>query len=128
MIATMTWGDRAEVGDRNTMIEPWVDVRADIDAINGGKAFCHRASGRIWIHGRLYGTHTDRRTGTIFPISGAGFIGISSAQHFAVRTFARYNGITPAAEYELACNGKITNEDIEVARVIWAIRAAGRQT
>ncbi|MGN6033035.1 MAG: hypothetical protein ACTHQE_15390 [Thermomicrobiales bacterium] len=125
MIATIVWEDRAERGDRNTMIEPWVDVRGDLDAINRGEGFCHHASGRIWINGRLYGTHTDRRTGTIFPISGDGLITITSAQHFAVRTFARYNGITPGAEYELECNKNISGEDIDVARRIWNIRIEG---
>jgi len=29
-------------GDRNTVIEPWVDVQADMDAINRGEAIVDR--------------------------------------------------------------------------------------
>jgi hypothetical protein len=105
------------------MIEPWVDVRAEIDAINRGEGYYDKETGRIWINGRLWGTHSDRRTGTLFPIEGDGFIQVTSIQHYAFRTFVRYNGIADQAELQLARIRGMTDADLEVARRLWRMRA-----
>ena len=76
----------------NTVIESWVDVRADIDAINRGQGI--RRGDTYEIHGRTYrlgpGGHT-------YPVSGAGF---HQLDRQAFKALAIYNqfGSTPRAE------------------------------
>ena len=53
--------------DRNTVIEPGVDVQADVAAINSGLA--KRIGNTFEVKGRVYGVHD----GTLYPISGPGF-------------------------------------------------------
>ena len=53
------------------MLEPWVDVRADLDAINAGEGIYDPATRWIRVNGRLYGMHEN---GTKFPIEGDGII------------------------------------------------------
>jgi hypothetical protein len=52
---------------QNTVIEPGVDVMADVAAINAGQAV--KISGNFVVNGRTYGFHD----GTLFPIAGPGF-------------------------------------------------------
>jgi len=56
---------------RNSLLEPWVDVRADLDAINAGEGIYDPATRWIRVNGRLYGMHEN---GTKFPIEGDGII------------------------------------------------------
>jgi hypothetical protein len=51
----------------NTVIEPNVDVAADVAAINKGLA--KKVGDKFVINGRTYGMHD----GTLYPISGKGF-------------------------------------------------------
>lgn len=108
-----------------TMIDPSVDVQADIDAINRGEGFYHRETGRIWINERLYGTHTDHRRGTLYPVSGSGFFVISTLQHYALRRYLEFGGIMPEADAELARVRGITEDDLNVARELWRTRQKG---
>ena len=111
---------KSRKGDRNTMIEPWVDVRADIDAINRGEAIVDRERATAWIHGRLWGFHTD--TGTAYPISGTGFISLTQAQHSALRMIAGYTHLNEDAERELRMRPSLTDEDREIVRYVWRLR------
>ena len=71
----------ARPGDKNTMIEPWVDVRADIDAINHGEAIVDQSKATAWINSRLYGFHTGTgSTGKLFPMWGRGLIPMDQKQ------------------------------------------------
>ncbi|MBO9607258.1 MAG: RHS repeat-associated core domain-containing protein, partial [Paenibacillaceae bacterium] len=53
--------------ESNTVIEPWVDVSADVTAINSGQVT--RVGEQFTVNGRTYGFHDN----TLFPISGEGF-------------------------------------------------------
>jgi hypothetical protein len=53
--------------NKNTVIEPGVDVRGDVAAINAGRA--QRIRGEYHVNGRVYGEHD----GTLYPIRGDGF-------------------------------------------------------
>lgn len=52
---------------RNTVVESWIDVRADIDAINRGEGVRHGET--FQVHGRIYQVKPD---GALYPIAGAG--------------------------------------------------------
>ncbi len=55
------------VKENNTVIEPWVDVAGDVNAINAGNAI--KDGQNFIINGRTYGYHDN----TLYPISGEGF-------------------------------------------------------
>lgn len=68
---------------RNSVIESWVDVQADIDAINAGRAI---AQGNMYtVNGRTYGVEPN---GTNYPISGPG---IHMLERGAFRALGVYN-------------------------------------
>ena len=50
-----------------TVIEPGIDVAADVAAIRAGNA--HRVGNEFSINGRIYGVHGR----TLYPVSGPGF-------------------------------------------------------
>lgn len=69
--------ERSKGDDKNTMIDPDLDISTDIDSLNSGNFI---RKGEDYIVGeRIYGMHSD--TGTIFPKSGPGFIKVDRVQH-----------------------------------------------
>ncbi len=102
------------------MIEPWVDVQADLDAINRGEAIVDHQHATAWINGRLWGFHTD--TGTAYPMEGKGFVRLNQLQFFALRTIARYNGLNARSEATLNRHPDLTDEDREIVRRLWRMR------
>lgn len=59
------------------MIEPGVDISADLDALNSDNFI---RKGEDYLVGeRIYGIHPD--TGTVFPKSGPGLVNVDRAQH-----------------------------------------------
>lgn len=117
--------DRGTDPTRNTMIDPRVVtdemVRNDLDGINRGDAVVDQGQETAWINGRLWGFHTN--TGTSYPIEGEGFVQMNAIQYYALRTIARYTGINPDSERELAHHPDLTDEDRELARRVWRMRA-----
>lgn len=109
---------------RNTMIDPRIvtatTIQDEIDAINRGDAIIDRQHGTAWINGRLWGYHTD--TGRMYPIKGHGFVSMNAIQYYALRTYARYNGVNPDSERELVHHPDLTDEDREIARSVWRMR------
>lgn len=63
--------------DKNSMLDPDIDVNADLAKINSGDFV--KQGDTIIVNGRTYGYHAD--TGTTFPMSGPGVIGVDRAQH-----------------------------------------------
>ncbi|MGC4107762.1 MAG: hypothetical protein QM753_15685 [Thermomicrobiales bacterium] len=108
------------------MIEPWVDIQADVDAINQGSGFVDLASARVWVHGRLWGYHADTGLGTLWPIEGDGFIPLDQRQYRALTIVAGYNGLTDDAERQLAYMEILTDEDRDLVRRIWRMREAAQ--
>ena len=115
---------KSRKGERNTVIEPWVDVQADIDAINHGEAIVDRERATAWVNGRLWGFHTD--TGTAYPIRGNGVIPLTQAQHSAVRMIAGYTELNEDAERELRMRPSLTDMDREIVRRIWRLRTRAK--
>ncbi|MGB3327342.1 MAG: minor capsid protein [Thermomicrobiales bacterium] len=107
-------------GNRNTVIEPWVDVQADIDAINRGEGIVDHGRANAWVNGRLYGYYADR--GTAWPISGDGFITMDQKQYSAFRQIVENDGLGPESEVFLERSRQLTDDDRELVRRIWRIR------
>jgi hypothetical protein len=76
----------------NTVIESWVDVRADIDAINRGEGV--RRGDLYEINGRTYRLGAGRHT---WPITGPGFHRLTRAAFKALGIYNEF-GNTPRAQ------------------------------
>jgi hypothetical protein len=79
------------VRDRNTVIEPWVDIDADVEAILNGRAA--RAGDTFEVSGRRWGVEPN---GTLYPISGSGLIRLDRASYRALGVYNAF-GDTPQA-------------------------------
>jgi len=98
---------------------PWIDIRADIDAINAGEGFHDRGTRQTWVNGRVYGMHGDGRT---YPISGVGIINVSRGAYNALLIFRQYNGIDERAEFRISRERSIKAADRLEAIRIWRLR------
>jgi hypothetical protein len=100
---------------RNSVIAPWVDVQADLDAINRGEGV--RQGNTFTVNGRTYGVEPN---GTAFPMFGAG---IHELDRGAYRALGVYNqfGNTPLAEQVLDLE-RITSEQRRRALDAWQDR------
>jgi hypothetical protein len=78
--------------EKNTVIEPRVDVQKDVDAINAGNAV--RTGDMLTINGRNYGIHD----GTLYPISGDGFYQLDRGAFKALGVFNEFGDTKRAAE------------------------------
>jgi RHS repeat-associated protein len=97
--------------DLNTVIEPRVDVAADVAAINRGLA--RREGDRFIIHGRTYGVHD----GTLYPISGPGFHQLDRGAFKALGVFNTFGDTGRAAE--IMSRMGLSQEAIEAGRAAW---------
>lgn len=104
--------------EQTTIIAPGTDVAGDLAAIRDGRA---TTDGNTYtINGRTYGRKSN---GTMYPISGEGFIGPVGRSVFkALIAYRRYNGINDQAEFEISKQAFISSEDREIARRIWRLR------
>jgi hypothetical protein len=96
----------------NSVIEPTVDVTADIGAINRGEALRH---GDIYaVNGRTYRLEP---AGRLYPIAGPGIHPLNRDAFKALGVYNRF-GLTSRAEDILDQMGK-SPADRAAARVVW---------
>jgi hypothetical protein len=100
------------------LIELWVDVVSDMDAINQGLGNW-RGRFEVSIHDRVYGVHEN---GTTFPIEGSGIVLANRGAYAALMIFRRYNGVNVQAEFQIAQEAGISDEDRVEAIRLWHIR------
>lgn len=104
---------------QNNLIEAWVDVQADLDAMNNGDGIYDPATRRIWVNGRMYGMH---ERGTTFPIEGDGIISVNRATYKALTILRRYNGVNDRSRHEISRDSAIGLADRHEAVRIWELR------
>jgi hypothetical protein len=97
---------------RNSVLESWVDVAADVEAINAGRAV--RQSDRFVVNGRTYGVEP---TGTLYPIAGPGVHRLSRGAFNALGVYNQF-GRSPRAE-EILELMRISAEERAQALRIW---------
>jgi hypothetical protein len=87
---------RTVAKDVNSVLEPHINVEADIKAIRAGQAQAGRAPGGEFsysVNGRTYGMHTN---GTLYPVEGVGVHTLDRASFKALGVFNQF-GDTPRA-------------------------------
>jgi hypothetical protein len=96
----------------NSVIEPTVDVTADVGAINRGEAL--RRGDTYSINGRTYRLEP---TGRLYPIAGSGIHPLSRDAFKALGVYNQF-GLSPRAEEILDQMGKLP-VDRAAARAAW---------
>lgn len=102
----------------NSVIEPWVDVAADVAAINPGEAV--RQGDAFTVNGRTYRLKPN---GRLFPVAGSGIHQLGRGAFKALGVYNRY-GISPRAEEFLDLQA-LEPAEREAARAAW--RAGHRE-
>ncbi|MCB1057804.1 MAG: hypothetical protein KDD11_20070 [Acidobacteria bacterium] len=95
----------------NTVVEPGVDMAADVAAINAGRGL--RSGETFLINGRTYGTHD----GVLFPISGPGFHQLSRPSFKALGVFNKFGNSSAATE--ILNNMGISTQERAAALKVW---------
>ena len=98
---------------QNTVIEPHIDVAADVLAINRGLA--KRIGDTFEIHGRVYGVKEAR---TLYPISGPGFFTLNRGAFQALGVLNKF-GDTPTTMNILSRMKNVGPAEIEAALAAW---------
>jgi hypothetical protein len=107
---------------KTTIIVPGTDIAGDMAAIRAGLATM--ANNTFIVNGRTYGR---KGSGTLYPISGDGFIGPVGRSVFkALIAYRRYNGINDLAEFEISKQPFISDEARATAQRIWRMREEAR--
>ncbi|HEX8597161.1 MAG TPA: SBBP repeat-containing protein [Chloroflexia bacterium] len=99
----------------NTVIEPGVDVAADVAAINAGTAV--RSGSDFVINGRTYRMHSNK--GRLIPISGPGFHQLSRDAYRALGVYNTF-GNSPLTN-EILGQMKVSSAGQEAALRAWEI-------
>jgi hypothetical protein len=98
----------------NTVIEPGVDVAADVAEIQSGRVA--RVKGNYVVNGRTYGVHD----GALYPISGPGLHQLSRGAFRALGMFNKF-GNTPRAYTFLAEMKNVGPAEVEVGLKVWIL-------
>ncbi len=80
------------VRERNTVIEPWVDIDTDVEAILSRRAA--RSGDTFEVGGRRWGVEPN---GTLYPISGPGFIRLDRESYRALGVYNTFGDTAQAA-------------------------------
>ena len=107
---------RSRVKAKNTVIASWVDVGADVAAINAGKAI--RTGDAFLVNGRRY---QQEASGTLAPIDGVGLFPLDRVAYNALAVYNQF-GETSVAEVILARMHGVTDQAKQQA--LYAYRAA----
>ncbi|MCD5349533.1 hypothetical protein [Kineosporia mesophila] len=90
-------GRRSPQKNRNTLVLPDVDVSADLQDIQEGRARWNRTTSRYETPGgRTYGV--EEPSGTVFPDSGPGFIHLGRHEYHALKHYIQADGDRRKAE------------------------------
>ncbi len=104
---------RSVAKDVNSVMEPDINVNADVAAINEGNA---ERTGESFLlsNGRTYGVHN----GTLFPISGPGIHQLNRGAYQALGVLNKF-GDTPQAHGILGKMGNVGPPEVEAALKAW---------
>jgi len=99
--------------ERNSMLDPDVDVAGDIDAMKSGNF--QKSGNDILVNGRTYEMHAE--TGTVYPKSGPGVHQMDRAQHQLLKQLNSQN-LDKAMKFADNFPG-LTPEKVDVVLKLW---------
>lgn len=105
--------------DQNSLLEPWVDIQADMEAINAGLGSYDPGTQLVHVNARTYGIH---ESGKAYPVSGEGIIKVNRGTYKALLIMRRYNGVNDRSRFEINLNDSISTTDRDDAIRIWRLR------
>lgn len=113
--------------DVNTVVEPRVDVNADVAAINEGKAVAEVSPSGVRtyrVNGRVYGVEPN---GTLYPMTGDGLIVLNRNEFKILGIFNKFGDTARAMEIInlQAPTAKFTKAEVDAARQAWKAGQAG---
>ncbi|GIF19609.1 hypothetical protein BJ973_006654 [Actinoplanes tereljensis] len=94
--------------DKNTVVLPGTDVAADLADISAGRGNWNAETNRYEVNGRSYGVES---TGTVFPVSGPGFVNLSRPEYKVLKQLIGADGDLDAAQAALRRDPSISAAD-----------------
>ena len=89
---------KSRSNDDNTIVLPGTDVAGDLDGIAAGQGKWVPETNRYEINGRTYGVEP---TGTVFPVSGPGFVNLTRPEYKVLKQLIGSEGDIGAAREAL---------------------------
>lgn len=93
---------------KNTVVLPGTDVAADLADISAGRATWNADDNRYEVNGRTYGMES---TGTVFPVSGPGFVNLSRSEYKVLKQLIGSVGDVDAARAALRRDPSVEDAD-----------------
>jgi hypothetical protein len=94
--------------EKNTVVLPGTDVAADLADISVGRAMWIAESSRYEVNGRSYAVES---TGTVFPVSGPGFVNLSRPEYKVLKQLIGSEGDVDAARAALRRDPSVSDAD-----------------
>jgi uncharacterized protein YukE len=94
--------------DRNTVVLPGTDVAKDLDDVAAGRATWNAKGNCYEVNGRSYGVEG---TGTVYPISGPGFVNLSRSEYKVLKQLIGSDGDVTAAREALRRDPSVSEAD-----------------
>ncbi len=94
--------------EKNTIVLPGTDVSADLADISAGRATWMPDSNRYEVNGRSYAMES---TGTVFPVSGPGFVNLSRSEYKVLKQLIGNDGDISAAQAALRRDPSVSDAD-----------------
>ncbi|WP_112141140.1 hypothetical protein [Glycomyces dulcitolivorans] len=88
--------------NENTIVLPGTDVAGDIADIKAGNATWNPDTQRYEVNGRIYGM--EMPSGTLFPVSGDGFVNLNRAEYQVLKEMMGTNGDLDQARQNISRN------------------------
>jgi hypothetical protein len=94
--------------DKNTVVLPGTDVPADLADISAGRGTWIPESNRYEVNGRTYAVES---TGTVFPVSGPGFVNLSRSEYKVLKQLVGSDGDINTARDALRRDPSVSDAD-----------------
>jgi len=102
--------------DKNTVVLPGTDVAADLADISAGRGTWNTETNRYEVNGRTYAVES---TGTVFPVSGPGFVNLSRSEYKVLKQLIGSGGDVDAARNALRRDPSVGDADWHAALAVF---------
>jgi hypothetical protein len=100
----------------NTVVLPGTDVAKDLEDIAAGRAKWDGDINSYQVNGRSYGVES---TGTVYPISGPGFVNLSRSEYKILKQLIGADGDVTAAREALHRDPSVSDTDWPAAMEVF---------